>query len=84
MIADYRGKAVLVTGGTAGIGLATALAFAARGAETTLTYRFGSGLDHASFWTKSTNLRVSRSGGPWPKQASEGRRAANRRADARF
>jgi NAD(P)-dependent dehydrogenase (short-subunit alcohol dehydrogenase family) len=42
MIADYRGKAVLVTGGTAGIGLATALAFAARGAETTLTYRFGS------------------------------------------
>jgi NAD(P)-dependent dehydrogenase (short-subunit alcohol dehydrogenase family) len=42
MIADYRGKAVLVTGGTAGIGLATALAFAARGAECTLTYRFGS------------------------------------------
>ena len=42
MIADFRGKAVLVTGGTAGIGLATALAFAARGAECTLTYRFGS------------------------------------------
>jgi NAD(P)-dependent dehydrogenase (short-subunit alcohol dehydrogenase family) len=42
MIASYRGKAVLVTGGTAGIGLATALAFAGQGAECTLTYRFGS------------------------------------------
>jgi len=42
MIADYRGKAVLVTGGTAGIGLATALAFGQCGAECTLTYRFGS------------------------------------------
>ena len=42
MIADYRGKAVLVTGGTAGIGLATALAFGRCGAECTLTYRFGS------------------------------------------
>ncbi|MFO0555829.1 MAG: SDR family oxidoreductase [Polyangiaceae bacterium] len=42
MIADYRGKAVLVTGGTAGIGLATGLAFGRRGAACTLTYRFGS------------------------------------------
>ncbi len=42
MIADYSGKAVLVTGGTMGIGLATALAFAARGAHCTLTHRFGS------------------------------------------
>lgn len=32
---------MLVTGGTAGIGLATALAFARHGAECTLTYRFG-------------------------------------------
>ncbi len=36
------GKAVLVTGGTAGIGLATALRFAKAGAACTLTYRFGS------------------------------------------
>ena len=36
------GKAVLVTGGTAGIGLATALRFGAAGATCTLTYRFGS------------------------------------------
>ncbi|MBI4956259.1 MAG: SDR family oxidoreductase [Myxococcales bacterium] len=42
MIADYRGQAVLVTGGTSGIGLASALAFARHGAECTLTYRFGS------------------------------------------
>jgi NAD(P)-dependent dehydrogenase (short-subunit alcohol dehydrogenase family) len=42
VIQDYRGKAVLVTGGTAGIGLATALAFARQGAVCTLTYRFGS------------------------------------------
>lgn len=42
MIASYDGKAVLVTGGTAGIGLATALAFARHGALCTLTYRFGS------------------------------------------
>lgn len=41
MIPDYRGKAVLVTGGTAGIGLATALAFGKCGAECTITYRFG-------------------------------------------
>jgi NAD(P)-dependent dehydrogenase (short-subunit alcohol dehydrogenase family) len=41
VIADYHGKAVLITGGTAGIGLATALAFAKQGAACTLTYRFG-------------------------------------------
>jgi NAD(P)-dependent dehydrogenase (short-subunit alcohol dehydrogenase family) len=39
---DYRGKSVLITGGTRGIGLATALAFGRRGARCTLTYRWGS------------------------------------------
>ncbi|MEZ5293539.1 MAG: SDR family oxidoreductase [Vicinamibacterales bacterium] len=41
MWTDYRGKAVLVTGGTRGIGLATGLAFGRRGAEVTLTYKWG-------------------------------------------
>ena len=41
MLYDYQGKAVLITGGTRGIGLATALAFARRGARTYLTYRWG-------------------------------------------
>lgn len=39
---DLRGQAVLVTGGTMGIGLATALAFARHGAACTLTYKWGS------------------------------------------
>jgi NAD(P)-dependent dehydrogenase (short-subunit alcohol dehydrogenase family) len=39
---DYRGKSVLITGGTRGIGLATALAFGRCGARCTLTYRWGS------------------------------------------
>src|SRR5579859_4505339 len=39
---DYRGKSVLITGGTRGIGLATALAFGRCGAHCTLTYRWGS------------------------------------------
>ncbi len=42
MIADLRDKAVLVTGGTAGVGLATGLAFGAAGARCVLTYRWGS------------------------------------------
>lgn len=36
-----RGRAVLVTGGTAGIGLATGLAFGRLGADVFLTYRWG-------------------------------------------
>lgn len=39
---DLAGKAVLITGGTKGIGLATGLAFGARGARTYLTNRWGS------------------------------------------
>lgn len=39
---DLRGKAVLVTGGTMGIGLATGLAFARQGAVAWLTHRWGS------------------------------------------
>jgi len=44
---SFEGKTVLITGGTAGIGLATALAFAERGAQCWLTYRWGSA-DEAS------------------------------------
>jgi NAD(P)-dependent dehydrogenase (short-subunit alcohol dehydrogenase family) len=42
MINDLRGKAVLITGGTMGIGLATGLAFGREGAHVTLTHRWGS------------------------------------------
>ena len=39
---SFRERVVLVTGGTMGVGLATALAFAERGASCWLTYRWGS------------------------------------------
>lgn len=42
MLNDFRGKTVLVTGGTMGIGLATGLAFGRQGARCTLTYNWGS------------------------------------------
>jgi NAD(P)-dependent dehydrogenase (short-subunit alcohol dehydrogenase family) len=42
MINDLRGKAVLITGGTMGIGLATGLAFGREGAHVTLTHHWGS------------------------------------------
>jgi len=44
---DFTGRAVLVTGGTRGIGLATGLAFGARGATVTLTHKWGSVEDAA-------------------------------------
>jgi NAD(P)-dependent dehydrogenase (short-subunit alcohol dehydrogenase family) len=39
---DFRGKAVLITGGTKGIGLATGLSFGREGADVYLTHRWGS------------------------------------------
>jgi NAD(P)-dependent dehydrogenase (short-subunit alcohol dehydrogenase family) len=39
---DLRGKCVLITGGTTGIGLATGLAFARQGGRVTLTNKWGS------------------------------------------
>lgn len=42
MINDFSGKVVLVTGGTSGIGLETALVFGERGARCVLTYLWGS------------------------------------------
>jgi len=42
MLNDYHDKAVLITGGTKGIGLATGLAFARNGARVYLTHKWGS------------------------------------------
>ena len=42
MLNDLRGRAVLITGGTKGIGLATGLAFGQQGAHVTLTHKWGS------------------------------------------
>jgi NAD(P)-dependent dehydrogenase (short-subunit alcohol dehydrogenase family) len=44
---DFTGRAVLVTGGTRGIGLATGLAFGRLGADVTLTHKWGSVEDEA-------------------------------------
>ncbi len=52
---DFTGRAVLVTGGTRGIGLATGLAFGRRGASVTLTHKWGSA-DEGSICDAFTNI----------------------------
>lgn len=46
---DFNGRAVLVTGGTRGIGLAAGLAFGRLGADVTLTYKWGSADDEVLY-----------------------------------
>jgi NAD(P)-dependent dehydrogenase (short-subunit alcohol dehydrogenase family) len=58
---DFRNQAVLVTGGTMGIGLATALAFAERGAQCWLTYRWGTADED------DIRARFAAVGGPPPR-----------------
>jgi NAD(P)-dependent dehydrogenase (short-subunit alcohol dehydrogenase family) len=47
VVQDVRGKVAVVTGGTSGIGLGIAKAFAAAGAKVVVTYRTGRHLDEA-------------------------------------
>ena len=56
----YDGRVVLVTGGTKGIGLATALAFGRHGAHTVLTCKWGSASED------DIRARFSRIGAPEP------------------
>ena len=59
-INDLRGKAVLVTGGTMGIGLATGLAFGREGARCVLTHRWGTADEGA------VRARFAEAGAPEP------------------
>ncbi|TNE48518.1 MAG: SDR family oxidoreductase [Deltaproteobacteria bacterium] len=45
MLNDYKGKAVIITGGTKGIGLAIGQSFAKEGAHVYLTHKWGSALE---------------------------------------
>ncbi|MEA3209662.1 MAG: hypothetical protein QOE70_2719 [Chthoniobacter sp.] len=58
MIDSLRGKTVLITGGTMGIGLATGLAFAGQGAHCILTYRWGTA-DEAEIRAKFASLEAA-------------------------
>jgi NAD(P)-dependent dehydrogenase (short-subunit alcohol dehydrogenase family) len=56
----YRDRVVLITGGTRGIGLATALVFARHGAQTVLTYRWGTADE------EEVRTLIREAGGPDP------------------
>lgn len=58
--ARYDGRVVLITGGTRGLGLATALVFAAHGAQTVLTHAWGSADED------DVARRIVEAGGPLP------------------
>ena len=57
---SHAGRVVLVTGGTRGLGLATALVFAAHGAQTVLTHAWGSADE------QQVTDRIVGAGGPPP------------------
>jgi NAD(P)-dependent dehydrogenase (short-subunit alcohol dehydrogenase family) len=56
----FRNRVVLITGGTRGIGLATAEVFARHGAQTVLTYKWGSADE------EEVSAHVRRTGAPDP------------------
>jgi NAD(P)-dependent dehydrogenase (short-subunit alcohol dehydrogenase family) len=58
---NFNGRAVVITGGTRGIGLATGLAFGSRGANVTLTHKWASA-DEASI-----NDAFAKAGAPAPR-----------------
>jgi NAD(P)-dependent dehydrogenase (short-subunit alcohol dehydrogenase family) len=59
-VSSYAGRVVVITGGTRGLGLATALVFAAHGAQTVLTYAWGSADED------EVTDRIVQAGGPPP------------------